>query len=175
MRRGFTIVELLIVIVVIAILAAISVVAYNGIQQRARDNIRKQDLAQLAKALKLYSVDNGNHVSTGSGCGNGGNGEGWVSTPTYTKSIVACLMDGKYIDKNIVDPSGCVSNTTFPNCQQPTTTAYMKLNCSSGGSEYAYLLARTESEAVAKPAELTSCPNHSWWEFYGMNYAVRVD
>lgn len=35
-KRGFTIVELLIVIVVIAILAAITVVAYNGIQNRAR-------------------------------------------------------------------------------------------------------------------------------------------
>ena len=35
MKRGFTIVELLIVIVVIAILAAISVVAYNGVQERS--------------------------------------------------------------------------------------------------------------------------------------------
>ena len=36
--KGFTLVELLIVIVVIAILAAISIVAYNGIQQRSRDS-----------------------------------------------------------------------------------------------------------------------------------------
>lgn len=35
--RGFTIVDLLIVIVVIAILAAITIVAFNGIQQRARN------------------------------------------------------------------------------------------------------------------------------------------
>jgi prepilin-type N-terminal cleavage/methylation domain-containing protein len=37
-QSGFTIVELLIVIVVIAILAAITVVAYNGIQDRARNS-----------------------------------------------------------------------------------------------------------------------------------------
>ncbi|MCA9336117.1 prepilin-type N-terminal cleavage/methylation domain-containing protein, partial [Candidatus Saccharibacteria bacterium] len=43
-KTGFTIVELLIVIVVIAILAAITIVAYNGIQQRSRDSIRKSDL-----------------------------------------------------------------------------------------------------------------------------------
>ena len=35
-RRGFTIVELLIVIVVIGILAAITIIAYNGVQVRAK-------------------------------------------------------------------------------------------------------------------------------------------
>ena len=45
--RGFTIVELLIVIVIIAILAAITIVAYNGIQQRARDCSRWRCIAAL--------------------------------------------------------------------------------------------------------------------------------
>ena len=56
---GFTIVELLIVIVVIAVLAAITVVAYNGIQTRARDNVRKSDIAQIVKAVELFKADNG--------------------------------------------------------------------------------------------------------------------
>lgn len=54
---GFTIVELLIVIVVIAILAAISIVAYRGIQERARASQASSALAQAKKKLELYKVD----------------------------------------------------------------------------------------------------------------------
>lgn len=52
-KSGFTIVELLIVIVVIAILAAISIVAYNGIQQRAKASKRDADISQIEKAIRL--------------------------------------------------------------------------------------------------------------------------
>lgn len=58
---GFTIVEILIVIVVIAILAAISVVAYTGIQNRARDTIRSNDSTAIRKALDLYKADKGTY------------------------------------------------------------------------------------------------------------------
>lgn len=57
--RGFTIVELLIVIVVIGILAAITIVAFNGIQQRARDAQRQSTINQFKKSLGLYKVDKG--------------------------------------------------------------------------------------------------------------------
>jgi prepilin-type N-terminal cleavage/methylation domain-containing protein len=50
-QLGFTIVELLIVIVVIAILAAISIVAYSGIQERSRDSKVKSDMSSLIKAV----------------------------------------------------------------------------------------------------------------------------
>jgi general secretion pathway protein G len=58
---GFTIVELLIVIVVIAILAAIGIVAYTGVQQRARNAIRSQDIASIQKALELFRVQHGRY------------------------------------------------------------------------------------------------------------------
>ena len=64
-KSGFTIVELLIVIVVIAILAAISIVAYNGIQQRARETRIFSDLSGAAKKFELYNVDNGVYPASG--------------------------------------------------------------------------------------------------------------
>lgn len=54
---GFTIVELLIVIVVIGILAAITIVAYNGIQERARAASATTALSQASKILATYQVD----------------------------------------------------------------------------------------------------------------------
>lgn len=65
LHRGFTIVELLVVIVVIAILAAISVVAYTGIQERARDADRTSDINAIHKAIELYAADYGSYPKQG--------------------------------------------------------------------------------------------------------------
>lgn len=51
LSRGFTIVELLIVIVIIGILAALVIVAYSGIQQRANRTKQDADLKSLEKAI----------------------------------------------------------------------------------------------------------------------------
>lgn len=59
--RGFTIVELLVVIVVIAILAAVSVIAYNGVQARAENAKTLAGIDQLAKAMQAYKADNGRY------------------------------------------------------------------------------------------------------------------
>ncbi|MBC7869070.1 prepilin-type N-terminal cleavage/methylation domain-containing protein [Candidatus Saccharibacteria bacterium] len=60
-QTGFTIVELLIVIVVIGILAAISIVAYSGIQQRAVAASLTSDLDNAVKLLRLDQVSGGTY------------------------------------------------------------------------------------------------------------------
>lgn len=60
-HKGFTIVELLIVIVVIGILAAISVVAYAGIQDRAKYTESLSSLTLLDKAIGAYQAQNGHY------------------------------------------------------------------------------------------------------------------
>ncbi|MDB5162475.1 MAG: putative ral secretion pathway protein GspG [Candidatus Saccharibacteria bacterium] len=54
--KGFTIVELLIVVVVIAILAAITIVSYNGIQRRASNSIVLSSVSNWEKIIRLYQV-----------------------------------------------------------------------------------------------------------------------
>lgn len=56
MKKGFTIVELLIVVVVIAILAAVTIVAYNGISQRGRVSALQSELSQAGKALEARKI-----------------------------------------------------------------------------------------------------------------------
>lgn len=58
---GFTIVELLIVIVVIAILAAITVVSYNGISSRAKEAALKSDLRSGAEQLGVAQAETGSY------------------------------------------------------------------------------------------------------------------
>lgn len=72
-RPGFTIVELLIVIVVIAILAAISIVAYTGIQNRAADTAVQSDLRNIATKVQEVHALTGKYPSTGSSGTVGGN------------------------------------------------------------------------------------------------------
>ena len=63
-QLGFTIVELLIVIVVIAILAAITIVAYNGVRQRASNTSRIAAARGYVTLLSLYYTTNGTYPFT---------------------------------------------------------------------------------------------------------------
>lgn len=65
---GFTIVELLIVVVVIAILAAITIVAYNGIQVRSENAKTISAVQAYRKALLQYATEKGSYPITGGYC-----------------------------------------------------------------------------------------------------------
>lgn len=71
--KGFTIVELLVVIVVIAVLAAITIVAYNGIQRQAIETTMQSDLKGAATQTQLDQTTTGSLPAT-AGAANGGKG-----------------------------------------------------------------------------------------------------
>lgn len=115
-RFGFTIVELLIVIVVIGILAAISIVAYNNVQKNARDNARAQAVSQIQKALEMYRAEYGRYpyvISSGANLPSGFTG---LYNTGYSYSIDTAGNWMKYLkDSGItgdlpVDP---INNTEY--------------------------------------------------------------
>ena len=76
-NRGFTLVELLVVISIIAILSVIGVTVFTGVQVAARDTKRREDLAALANAVRIYSLTN--HSFPPSSCSTD-NGNDWSAS-----------------------------------------------------------------------------------------------
>lgn len=105
--RGFTIVELLIVIVVIGILAGISMNVYAKAQTRAKTAQAQSDLATIKRAMLAYRVDAGELPPEG---------DAWnydTDPPSETgwREVLQAMEDGEYmshgqIDKLAKDPWG---------------------------------------------------------------------
>jgi len=74
-NQGFTIVELLIVIVVIGILALLVITTYSGIQQKARNSKRQTDVQSVQTQLEAFFSQNGYYPSL-----TDMNGSAWLGT-----------------------------------------------------------------------------------------------
>jgi prepilin-type N-terminal cleavage/methylation domain-containing protein len=189
--RGFTLIELIIVIFVIGVLASIVLVAYPGYQQRTRDNQRKSDLQQVSAAINAYALQKNDYVTTASGCGLGGNGNGWLNAGpsdtgagSYPQAITACLQGaGVLTAGSFVDPSGC-NWGSGGSCGTNPAQAYMKATCTKNGNTITYLFAHTELDPPNAAAIDALCDSGSvngfttvtqkWGTAYGMNYYVVV-
>jgi len=118
--RGFTIVELLIVIVILAILVAIVIVAYSGIQERAREAKIDADLAQIEKAILLARI-NTNQTLIGI-TGSGWTGEGCMTaingrdlTDTSDANVANCWAAWENFVTTVSEASGAnIRNITDP-------------------------------------------------------------
>lgn len=61
-KSGFTLIEMLVVISIIGILAAMAMISFSSVQKQARDTTRKSDLKQYQTAIESYSSkNNGNY------------------------------------------------------------------------------------------------------------------
>lgn len=65
--RGFTLIEIMVVITILGILAALIVPRVVGRTDDARIGAAKQDIASIMQALKLYRLDNGRYPTTEQG------------------------------------------------------------------------------------------------------------
>jgi general secretion pathway protein G len=172
-KSGFTIVELLIVIVVIGILAAITIVAYNGIQQRGRDAKRIDDVAKIVKAMRLWGIDTTADFNT-SNAGSSGGTVGWFDT-VYSPyiSVKALLVASGNLSDGVVDPINSKTGNTY---------AYMVSPCNSSTTEprKRVVLARLENVPAQTVTQQigTTCSSgtfSTYFTSYNMNYAQLVE
>lgn len=111
-NRGFTIVELLIVIVVIAVLAAITVTAYNGVSERSRTSARLSAVRSIQKALEVYKTTNGVYpAATAIGANQPAGFSPAFGSVSYEYSVATNdswmnnLVQSKVVSKQIFDPT----------------------------------------------------------------------
>jgi general secretion pathway protein G len=98
-QRGFTLIEIMVVVVIMGILAALVVPKLMGRADDARITAAKQDISTLMSALKLYKLDNQRYPSTEQGL------QALISKPTSGPSANGWKTGG-YIDKLPKDPWG---------------------------------------------------------------------
>lgn len=126
---GFTIVELLFVIVVIAILSTLLVIAYNGMQNRANDAAVQSDLKSLASKLSIYRVDN----------------------PTYPVALVpnSTALDslGFKVTKSAYQTTNTSHNLSY--CYPWDDSSYVVVARSKSGTVFAISSARTTPRILA--------------------------
>jgi prepilin-type N-terminal cleavage/methylation domain-containing protein len=141
-NAGFTIVELLIVIVVIAILAAITIVAYNGIQNRAYDTSVQNDLRQLGARIGQHYVTNSDTLPSPNQAGVG--------------SLGVKLARDAY--GNHYSTGSNNYNALY--CYSSTTGAYVLVANSRSGKTYVFRDGSVRESSTALGGSATTCSNN---------------
>jgi general secretion pathway protein G len=99
--RGFTLIEIMVVITILGVLAALIVPRIVGRTDDARIAAAKQDIATIMQALKLYRLDNGRYPTTEQGL------QALLTKPTI-EPIPSNWKTGGYLERSSVpvDPWG---------------------------------------------------------------------
>jgi len=105
--RGFTLIEIMVVVVIMGILAALIVPKLMGRTDDARIMAAKQDIATVMQALKLYKLDNQRYPTTEQGL------QALIVKPT-TGPAADGWKTGGYLDKLPKDPWGSPYQYLYP-------------------------------------------------------------
>lgn len=143
--RGFTLIELMIAISIVAIISAVGLVSYSKAQQLGRDARRKSDLQEIAKALQLYYNDNGRYPCAHWDRSNLGNP--WLNDGDIgvggTCATAKPVFNSNYISTLPVDPIN-TPTATQPWLANNYIYGYRAYNCNTNG-DYYFLVAQLEN------------------------------
>jgi general secretion pathway protein G len=93
--HGFTLIELMVVIAILGILAALIVPRFVGFTDDAKVSAARQDVASIMQALKIYRIDNGMYPTTEQGL------RALIARPT-TEPIPSNWRQGGYLERSSV-------------------------------------------------------------------------
>lgn len=161
--HGFTIVELLIMIVVIAILAALSYVGYTNIQSRAQYVRQVAELDKIGRAIQLWSAESGTSLAS-SGAGASGVGVGWFAAKNGASYTAISLED---LLRNSGYLSGEIDPTVFDK------TRVLLTPCTTDQDTRWVVLATVTpapQKSVASQISETGCTNPSITTYTGVGY-----
>lgn len=134
--QGFTFIEILVVVTIIALLTAAGAVSYSQFTKSSRDTKRKADMEQIRAAAELYKSNNDSYPLSGSGVGK-------ISLSTCTTGSLTDSGGNTYLSKLPQDPK-CSSNKP----------AYYYV--STDGSTYS-IAARLEGSSVSSCVASPAC------------------
>lgn len=125
-QRGFTLMELLIVIIVIAVLAAIALPRFINSGLRSKEASLKSDLKIYRNAVQLFLNDTGAYPATLAALSATTSPASGLDSAGSVKTITAADWKGPYIDSIMSDPVSSNSFTyavTSPNVGKVTSSA----------------------------------------------------
>ena len=118
-HRAFTLIEIMLVVIILASLAAMVVPRLTGRSEKAKVSVAKADIdSHLATALKLYELDNGSFPTTSQGL------QALLAQPTA--SPIPENWNGPYVEKDPMDPWGNPYIYTSPGRHRPDYDLYSK-------------------------------------------------
>lgn len=98
-QSGFTIIELLVIIVVIGILSGIGIFAYLDAQKRGRDTKRVANAESIVQAIELYTRDKGDFPEVQE------SSENWEQSSEQKENFLSVLYDERYLSgEPLLDP-----------------------------------------------------------------------
>ncbi len=145
-RQGFTLIELMIVMIIMGILAAIGVSAFVSSQKKGRDTARKENIQSVARALELYYNDKGQYPTDD---GAGGLKGCWA---TGGVNPSACAANQLW-----QDAAGTVYMPRFPADPSPNQRYYYVSAAGTQFQLYARLENDQDPQIIAPAAPGTSC------------------
>lgn len=126
--QGFTLVELMVVITIIAILSVVGVTVFTNVQKNARDSRRRQDIDAIVSALEANFASSSYPVPTAAMFANGSVPQDPLNTGTSVYTIPAAAGATYCVCALLENATGNATSTACGGLGTTTGTHYCKKN-----------------------------------------------